>query len=201
MEISKELPIGEIIKLVASQYIGEKEIPGNKGWASKALWTFMKPFWKYKDPWCADYFCAVWYKAYEIKYGEYPLLLKQLKKLFSASSIRLIKNFRNSNLFAVTKNPVIGAGYCWQYYKNGKVTVHGHTGTAVTRVIKTSTIVQNNSEIFYCEWEGVEGNASDKVKLVKRNNKIDQTKVFLGFIIPRDFNAKELERYTVTSTK
>lgn len=200
--IEKNRPIGNIIVEVAKIFVGEKEIPGNKGFYNKTLHKLMSPFWGVGDPWCADFMTMVWMQAYAIKYGtgtpENDYFLKQIRKLFSPNSQRLFNNFKKSNMFNTGDVPVVGAGYVWAYTNNGKLTIHGHTGTSVVSITGSKTIVlKDGTKKTYYSWSGIEGNAKDKVSIMERNTTPEKGKMLLGFIYPRDYTQNEINtRYT-----
>lgn len=201
MFIDPKLPIGKIIVLCSEQYVGEKEIPGNKGWYNKVIQSFMNSFWRIGNPWCASFRGAIWEMAYKIKYGhleQCAALIRDLKKLHSANSQQMFRNFQNSSIFTTSDSPVIGASYVWAYTSNGKLTIHGHTGTAVQSIISSETVkLKGENTKTYYSWNGIEGNAKDMVWLGKRDNKPKPGQIFKGFIHPRDFtDAEIIQRYS-----
>ena len=123
--------IDKKIVTIAAKYVGQREIPGNKGWRDKAFEAKMKATgWSSGQAWCAYFTELVWTEAYK---G--TSLLPSIVALFSASATATYANFNGSSLFKVGKVGKPGALAVWRYGNGWK----GHIG--IVESVKGSTFV------------------------------------------------------------
>lgn len=121
---------------IAFSHLGEKEIPGNRGWLNKKFEAMMKSVsWYFRAPWCAFFCKLVWKEA-----GQDVSLLS------GSTSVMIDKATKAGNWHSL---PVEGAIVIWATFKNGKRQKSGHAGI-VTDV--------GPSKLF----ETIEGNTTDK---------------------------------------
>lgn len=126
---------------IAAKYIGETEKPGNMGFNDAAFEVKMKEVGFQKGhAWCAYFTELVFKEAYPEKFSE-------LDELFSGSTIKTFKNFRDA-AYAIGNLPQKDALVIWQSQRNGKPQSTGHAGIVVN--------VKSN-----WEFESIEGNTSD----------------------------------------
>lgn len=177
---------------VALKYLGEKEIPENKGWVNKTLQKAMELVgWRRGQHWCAYFMEMVWKEAYGMylmhkpennkgtidgihytimsteNLGKESKIHKLLSKLCSGNSQKTFRNFEKSGIFETGSTPALGAAVIWKYSGSA-----GHTAAVVTEVFADGT------------FKSVEGNAGNKVSL--RFHKADEPNR-LGFIYPKEF--------------
>lgn len=127
---------------IAKKYIGQTEKPGNAGFNDSEFEKKMKAVGFDKGhAWCA-YFCELVCKE------ALPGFVKQLDKLFSASAVKTLENFKDAG-YQIDTLPTVGAVVVWQMMKDGVAQWQGHQGIVVS--------VQGNKWIF----ESVEGNTND----------------------------------------
>lgn len=126
----------------ALSYVGQQEIPGNKGFEDPKFQAEMEEEgWQYGWAWCAV-FCKVVFK------NVYPERSKELNKLFSPSAVTTFNNFKDAG-FEILPLPEVGCLVIWQKMVDGKPTIYGHAGIVVKL---------NNSWRF----QSVEGNSNDE---------------------------------------
>ena len=129
--------MNDIVKTALS-YVGQREVPGNKGFDDPAFEIKMKQQgWPVLAPWCAFFAKLVWSEC------------GQKTKLMNGSSVRTYVNLDQSEYYSKTTKPDEGALVVWRSYKDGKKLSTGHIGI-VTRVNYDGT------------FETVEGNTTDK---------------------------------------
>lgn len=131
---------------VARKYLGQKEIPGNKFVddpnVQKDLGELLhKAGQKDGEAWCCYLAEAVFCEAY-------PLIEKELRKLFSASAVQTAKNFEAAG-YEVSDKPFPNALVIWQRYVAGKKSWQGHAG-----------VVDDQSPMTDTTWKSVEGNTN-----------------------------------------
>lgn len=98
--------IGEQIADIASSYIGQTEIPGNKGFTNQSFQKKMEAVgWKITYAWCAFFVELVWKEAYGSKHS----LFATMDKLFSPSALSTYYNFAGHETWPTSKVPVVGA--------------------------------------------------------------------------------------------
>jgi len=153
------ITLSEIVVKTAINYVGIKEIPGNKGWKNSIFEKLMIIIgkWRKGDAWCCDFAHLVWHQAYK----EYELSTKIIDKLFSPNSQRTFRNFNNYNKTMISNIPSPGSIGILKYGR-----VYGHT-----------FIVE--SIIDELSYKTIEGNFKD---MVKRNTRNLKDKRLLGFI-------------------
>ena len=171
------------IKVVASLYIGQKEIIGNKGFENAVFEDKMESCgWDVGQAWCAYFTELVWKEAYELYK---PEVIPVLDKLFSAGAVKTFNNFNKSPKFQTSKNPAVGAVVIWQYYKNGKPHWSGHAGIVSESVVglgnKFKTIEGNTNS--QGGREGIE--VAEKTRLLDFSPKT-RGLVLKGFIYPQE---------------
>lgn len=104
--IAEPKTIGEQIAEIAESYIGQTEIPGNKGFTNQSFQKKMESVgFKMTHAWCM-YFCElVWKEAYGSKHS----LFGTIDKLFSASALSTYYNFSGNQGWKVNRTPSKGA--------------------------------------------------------------------------------------------
>jgi len=174
---TKLKPIQMLLLQHAKEHLGNKEISGNRGWASK---TFQKAMsaagWYMKAPWCAFFQLYLWKLVFAIVWPDDYMLQKRIKKLGSGSSKKLWFNYKESTDFNTGKIPAIGAVAIWNYGKiKGdiiKLGAHGHVDACV-------------SEVYDAEnFKSIGGNVNDRVSERVRDTRNHNNTIFLGFIYP-----------------
>lgn len=106
---------------IAEKYIGQTEKPGNAGFNNAEFEAKMKAVGFEKGhAWCA-YFAELVFKE------AYPEKAKELNKLFSASAVKTLENFRNAD-YLINELPREGSLVIWQLMKDGKPQWQGHAG-------------------------------------------------------------------------
>lgn len=125
-------PQKDIIQLIieiAQSYIGQKEIPQNKGFYDKEFQNKMKQMgWLIGQAWCAYFTELVWKEAFK-QFD--PSKLKILDELFSGSSQATFNNFNKNGKkygFEVTDKPLPGSIVIWQYLSNATL---GHAAILI----------------------------------------------------------------------
>lgn len=126
---------------IASKFIGEKELAGNRFTDDTELGKILHEAGQRDgEPWCAYFAEAICKQAY-------PDKSKELQNLFSASAVQTFKNFVEAD-YAVTAVPRKGALVVWRKYVNGIPQRQGHIGI-VAEVLPTS-------------FKSIEGNSNAK---------------------------------------
>lgn len=124
----------------ALTYLGETEKPGNSGFVNPIFEAEMREEgWQTGWAWC-QLFCKVVFK------NCYPEKAAELNKLFSPSTIRTFKNFKDA-AYPIGHVPVVNHMVIWQMMKNGGGLATGHAGI-VSKVKST------------WEFESIEGNSN-----------------------------------------
>jgi hypothetical protein len=104
--------IAEKIIQVATSYIGQKEVSGNKGFISPSFQKKMQDCgWKIGQSWCAYFTELVWKEAF----GKSHPLYSTLDRLFSPSATATYANFNGSQNLKVGSVPKVGALVVWRY--------------------------------------------------------------------------------------
>lgn len=171
--------IGDIIVEVAKEYIGEREIPGNQGFLDSKFQAAMEGTgWTKGDAWCAFFAELVWRTAYN-KAG--ILIDAELNKLFSASAVATLANFKKAPDFIFSKTPTRGALCIWQHYSNGASGWEGHIGIVDEFTLSTVTTIDGNTNVH----GGREGIEVGRV-LRRMNFGAKDGLVLQGFILPRE---------------
>ena len=180
------MKIYEAIIQTAYKYLGEKEIPDNRGWYNKALEAVFKSVgWRYGQHWCAYTMELVWREAYKQYFKDnsnFTILHgidlantqkclyvdERLTKLCSGNSQKTFRNFEKSDIFETGKVPSLGAAVIWKYKGSS-----GHTAAAVVEI-------DTDKQVFW----SIEGNSGNKVS--KNKHKFNEHNI-LGFIYPKEF--------------
>ena len=171
--------INETIVKVASNYIGKKEISGNKGFIDpKFEEEMVKVGWSKGQAWCAYFGELVWRQAYKesgIKIDD------ELNRLFSASAVTTLSNFHLKSKFITSKIPVKGALAVWQHISNGVKGWQGHIGIVSDFTDSVITTIDGNTNTHGGR-EGIE------VGQIKRRMNFGATNglVLQGFIYPKE---------------
>jgi hypothetical protein len=179
LKINTMNTINELIVNAAGQYIGQAEIPGNKGWEDEKFQEKMESIgWMYGWAWCSVFFELIWSEAY-YKAG-HSTIVSLLGKLCSASVMRTYYNFIKDDLFQVSRTPVVGSGIVYQRYKNWKGTNFGHIGIVKSLEGGAVTTIEGNTNAEgHREGEEV----AEKHRLLNFNKK-ENGLVLRGFIHP-----------------
>ncbi len=119
------MTIQDEIREIANLYIGQTEKPGNMGWDDMRFQQLMTECgWNTGQAWCAYFTEMVW----KLAYGNYPEVVAELDKLFSAGAIATYNNFSQATGWKVDKKPSVGSVVIWQYWHDNKPTWKGHAG-------------------------------------------------------------------------
>ena len=112
------MTLKEKIVQIASGYVGQKEISGNKGFQRPEFQKKMQDCgWEMGHSWCAYFTELVWKEAF----GKKHILYNTLDRLFSPSAVSTYSNFKgiyqhhNSNIFKAGSVPKVGALVAWRY--------------------------------------------------------------------------------------
>jgi hypothetical protein len=107
-----EVLIGDKIAAIAESYVGEMEIPGNKGFKNPEFQKKMLAMgFKISHAWCM-YFCELsWKEAYGTRHSIYPII----DKLISASALSTYYNFSGADGWVVDKTPSVGSIMCFKH--------------------------------------------------------------------------------------
>jgi hypothetical protein len=135
---------------IAKGYVGKEEIKENKGFKDALFQKEMVSVgWQVGDAWCAYFAELIWIKAFSLETGTFDVAKTKefMTKVFSANSLRTLKNFEDAG-WAIERHPSVGALAIWKRQGGGHIDI-------VTRVNKTS-------------FDAIGGNLSDKVTEVKR---------------------------------
>ena len=155
---------------IAKKYIGQTEIPGNKGFNNADFEAKMKAVgFQPTHAWCC-YFAELVFKE------AFPEKFKDLDKLFSASTVQTFNNFKKAN-YVISDVPVKGYLVIWQNQKDGVPQSTGHAGI-VTDVY--------NKELF----KSIEGNTNDQggregyivAEKLRKVKKVQNGLQVLGFV-------------------
>lgn len=176
IQLIAPLAIGQKIADVAKSYIGQTEIPGNKGFTNKEFQKKMEAVgWKMTYAWCAFFGELVWKEAY----GQ--SMFATLDKLFSPSALSTYYNFAGHENWPVKQTPAIGACAVYKHGIDPKKW-EGHFGivTAIDVTNKTTTNVEGNTN----DKGGREGYiVSQKVRSYQKTVRPNGLNI-LGFIHP-----------------
>lgn len=174
-KLSKEM-IQETIREEALKWVGQEEIPGNKGWIDKHFEEMMKATgWNEGEAWCAYLGELVWYNAYK----GYPHVQKDISLIFSASAVQTYWNFKKA-LWTVSKKPCIGALVIWQRYKQGKQSWQGHLGVCIDYGDDDFETVEGNTNVA--------GKREGKYSMKKKrefNFLVENGLRLVGFVYPK----------------
>lgn len=141
---SSIITIGDKIAAIAKSYVGQTEIPGNKGFTNKEFQKKMEAVgFKITHAWCM-YFCElIWKEAY----GPSHSLYLAIDRLFSASALSTYYNFSGADGWVVDNIPAIGAVMC---FKHGidpkKFTGHGCMVVDILDNKKVGTVDGNTND-------------------------------------------------------
>lgn len=107
------MTLTEKIVKVASDYVGQQEIRGNKGFKNPAFQKKMQDCgWAMGHAWCAYFTELVWKEAF----GKSHPMYNTLDRLFSPSAVSTYSNFRGHlKLFQSGNKPKAGALVAWRY--------------------------------------------------------------------------------------
>lgn len=115
----------------ARKYIGQTEIPGNKGFNNLDFQTKMLAVgFQSGNAWCA-------YFAELVAKEAIPSKFKDFDKLFSASAVTTFNNFKTAK-YDITDYPRVGNVVIWQEQSNGKPSWTGHVGIVTQAISKTA---------------------------------------------------------------
>lgn len=160
-------------KLIAytKQWVNYTEVKPNKGFTDPTFDKLMRTYTPFENgfAWCACFMILCWTWIYKDTVN----LLPRLKKLFSANSQQMWRNFRDSEFTTSTTTPVLGAAVIF-----GDVgsTVSGHTAACIIDINPDGK-----------HYTSVEGNVNDKVSIVNHVVGAPHPVTgleFLGFIYP-----------------
>jgi hypothetical protein len=171
----------EKITQIAQQYIGQRELKGNKGFQDADFQKEMEAVgWDDGEAWCATFAKLVFKKAY---IG--TVLEAEIEKLFSKSATATYANFDKSDWKTQLPNgkpiktPEVGALVVWRMGDSWA----GHIGV-VTEIVSST------------EFKTVEGNTDGKggregievaEKLRQTNQKFNPKGLnLIGFILPKE---------------
>lgn len=140
----------------AAKYIGQREQIGNVFDMNTPLGKLVKESGQNNgEAWCAYFAEGVCVQAY-------PEKRDILRKLFSASAVKTVENFRFSG-YVVGQWPILGSIVVWRRHKEGQPTWQGHIGIV-------SKVIDNNN------FEAIEGNTNsagsregDSVQIKRRD--------------------------------
>jgi hypothetical protein len=106
----------------AKEFVGQEEIPGNKGFKDKDFDALIRHFTTFKNghAWCV-YFCWL---CWQLSYADFSESFEIAKAEFSGGAVRTFRHFREIGW--TSKTPQIGSIAIWQKYKYGKKTAYGH---------------------------------------------------------------------------
>lgn len=123
---------------IATGYIGQREVSGNRGWRDKAFEAKMKATgWQSGHAWCAYFTELVWTEAY--KGTDHA---KRFVSLFSPSATATFSNFSGSQFYKTGTRPQPGALAVWRYGTGWK----GHIGVVDAIVdSQTFTCIEGNT--------------------------------------------------------
>ena len=118
------MTIVEKIVAIANGDIGQREIPGNKGFVNNIFHKLMIAMgWLKGQAWCTYYAESVWYRAYE----GLPAMQAEISKRFSGSAVTTFRNFKEGVIFKTGKEPRVGAVVIWRMGNGWQ----GHAGIVV----------------------------------------------------------------------
>jgi hypothetical protein len=106
------MTLSEKIVQIASSYVGQQEISGNKGFKTTAFQKKMQDCgWGIGQAWCAYFSELVWKEAFGKSHASY----NALDRLFSPSAVSTYSNFKGSVTFKCGTKPKIGSLVAWRY--------------------------------------------------------------------------------------
>lgn len=169
IEIDDTTPDTNMVRLlnrIATSYIGQEEISGNKGFYDKSFENKMRDIgWKPGHAWCCYFQELVFKEAFE----KQPDLWNKMERLFHGNTIRTYMNFSLSRYFKVGQTPRPGALAVWRY----SVT-RGHIGL-VTSV--------NGNQFTTIEGNTTRSGGAEGTHVMKKTRTRDQGYLkLLGFI-------------------
>lgn len=98
---------------IAKKYVGQKEIPGNKGWKDPEYQKRLEAVgWSSGESWCV-------YAQEDIFKQAFPEKFNELDRLFSANAVKTFENLKSAG-YEISPVPVPGALVIWQRMKDGK---------------------------------------------------------------------------------
>jgi len=170
--------LGEKIAQIAQTYIGQTEIPGNKGFTNPEFQKKMIAMgFQTTHSWCL-YFCElVWKEAY----GKTHPLFVAIDKLISASALSTYYNFKGAEGWEVNSTPEVGSIMCFKHGVDPKKW-EGH-GCIVVETLedKKCRTVEGNTN----DEGGREGYIVARKTRSYGNPPSPKGLNFLGFIHPR----------------
>ncbi len=173
-EISQELLVAKIVE-VAKSFVGQKEIPGNKGWEDKAFEAKMRKMgWWVTAPWCMFLCRLVWKEAYAYFYND-AAVMSIIGSNINGSSIDSAAKVRKYKDFEFSDKPVVGAIVIWS-----KTKTSGHGAIVISVNGNNFTTVEGNTN----EAGSREG---DRTLIKKRSLDTKSSMTILGFVIPKVF--------------
>jgi hypothetical protein len=121
------MSIDEKIIDVAKSYIGQTEIKGNKGFIDPDFEDLMRSVgFQTNHAWCSYFAELVWRQAY----AHDPAALAIIKKLFSGSSYRTLRNFEKAG-YKAEKTARAGSIVIWRKKRNWEYSRFGHVGICI----------------------------------------------------------------------
>lgn len=144
----------EILRLaivdVAKKYIGQQEIPGNKGFVDTHFEKKMRERgWNTGESWCAYTAELIWKEGYD---KANPFVALKVANMFSANAVRTYNNLI-ANGFEGSLVPEQGDIALWQSYKNGVPVQKGEWYMGHMAIV-----IKGGQTMF----ETVEGNSNSK---------------------------------------
>lgn len=168
--------IQDVIIQTAKKYIGQKEIPENKGFVDKKFQELMEIVgWRMDYAWCALFAELVWKEAYSQRDS---FVINELDRLFSAGSVQTLINFTNDREWQTGEVPKLGALVIWQNYKGEKPLWTGHTGIVISEL--------NGSNFITVEGNTNSGRGSDMVLKKTRRMIWGGDFRLKGFVYPKE---------------
>lgn len=172
------MTIGEKIAAIAKSYIGQTEIPGNKGFTNPEFQKKMIAMgFQIGHAWCMYKCELVWKEAY----GKTHPLFVSIDKLISASALSTYYNFKGAKDWIVDDKPEVGAIMCFKHGTDPKKWEgHGCIVVEVLKDKKCKTVDGNTNDAG-----GREGYiVAEKIRSYG-NPPTPKGLNFLGFIHPR----------------
>lgn len=166
------MTLSEKIAQVAASYVGQQEIPGNKGFKNTVFQKKMQDCgWQIGQSWCAFFSELVWKEAFGKPHHA------TLDRLFSPSAVSTYSNFKGSTSFKCGTTPKVGALVVWRLGNGWQ----GHIGIVESVVDKdTFQTIEGNTNSAGGR-EGIE--VARKVRNLKQAFKAKGLNI-IGFVYP-----------------
>jgi hypothetical protein len=139
LKFTVEHPLSEKVIAAARSIIGQKEIPGNKGFVDPVFEKRMKDTgWNKGESWCCYTTELIWKTAFTTSH----YLYEEIDKLFSGSAVKTFSNFKDSPHFETGPTPRHGAISIFRHGKGWE----GHAGIVIPVIdINTFHNVEGNT--------------------------------------------------------